>query len=55
MPTTITMTTSLSQKEIKEFDKICRDRGILPAKKIGDLIHGFLVSEGVKHLKAKRA
>jgi hypothetical protein len=49
MPTTINLPTKLSNKEVEEFNKMCHDKGILPAVKIGELIHGFLVAEGVKH------
>lgn len=49
MPTLIQLPTALSYKEIEAFNRICQEQGVLPAKKIGELIHGFLVAEGVKH------
>jgi hypothetical protein len=51
MPKIVNLPTSLSSKEIEEFNRICKEQGQLPAKKIGELIHGFLVVEGVKHPK----
>ncbi len=50
-----TLETNLSDKEIKKFNKICERRGINPAKKVGELIHGFLLAEGVKHQIKKSA
>ena len=52
MPKLIDMPTNLSQKEYDEFVKTCSEQGVLPAKKVGELIHGFLVAEGVKHREA---
>ena len=49
MPKLIQLPTNLTQKEVLEFERICAEQGTLPAKKIGELIHGFLVAEGVKH------
>lgn len=54
MPKLIQLPTYLTKKEVAEFDKICAENGTLPAKKIGELIHGFLVAEGVKHQAADR-
>lgn len=46
---------NLTDKEIKEFNDLCAVQHIHPAQKIGDLIHGFILSEGVKHLARKSA
>ena len=40
---------SLSAEEIKEFDELCARQHVHPSQKVGDLIHGFLLAEGVKH------
>lgn len=39
----------LSADEIIEFSDMCSESGVCPAQKLGELIHGFLVAEGVKH------
>ena len=45
----IQMPTNLSSKEVAVFNRLCEERGESPARRIGELIHGFLVAEGVKH------
>ena len=40
---------SLSKKEIEAFHRLCLEQNTYPARKIGELIHGFLLAEGVKH------
>ena len=45
----VTIETELSDAEIDEFNEQCSKRGICPAQKIGELIHGFILAEGVKH------
>lgn len=49
MPKLIDLPTNLTAEEYAEFVKTCSAQGVLPAKKVGELIHGFLVAEGVKH------
>ena len=49
MPKLIDLPTNLSEEEYARFIKTCSEQGVLPAKKVGELIHGFLVAEGVKH------
>lgn len=44
---------TLTDKEIKDFNALCTKEGICPAQKIGELIHGFILTEGVKHQIAK--
>ena len=39
----------LTADEIKTFNEYCAKRGICPSQKIGELVHGFILSEGVKH------
>ncbi len=39
---------NLTDKEVKEFNELCAIQHIHPAQKIGELIHGFVLSEGVK-------
>lgn len=39
----------LTDAELKNFNDHCAEQNICPAQKIGELIHGFLVAEGVKH------
>ncbi len=40
---------SLSKKEVDAFNRLCLEQNTYPARKIGELIHGFLLAEGVKH------
>lgn len=40
---------NLTAEEINTFNEYCAARGICPAEKIGELVHGFILSEGVKH------
>ena len=49
MPNYHKMTTSLAQSEIDKFERHCRRIGVDPARKVGDLMRGFLVAEGVIH------
>ena len=49
----INMEVTLNDKEIKEFYELCARERISPAQKIGDLVHGFILAEGVKHQIAK--
>lgn len=51
----INLPTALTEKEVRDFNDLCKKAGILPAKKIGELVHGFLVAEGVKHQRQKRS
>ncbi|MGN0851818.1 MAG: hypothetical protein ACI4Q3_00405 [Kiritimatiellia bacterium] len=46
---------TLSDKEIKDFNELCAERNVCPAQKIGELIHGFILAEGVKHQIRKTA
>lgn len=39
----------LSDDEAREFDELCAREKVYPAQKIGELIHGFILAEGVKH------
>ena len=47
------LTTNLAQREIDKFNRHCESMGIDPARKIGDLMRGFLVAEGVIHQVVK--
>lgn len=47
--TMVMMEVNLSDDELQEFNKLCADKGICPAEKIGEIMHGFILSEGVKH------
>lgn len=49
MPKFTALPVNLTDEEIKAFNDMCACRDVIPAKKIGELIHGFLVAEGVKH------
>ena len=51
MPTKdmVAFETNLTNDEVREFYELCSRQGVCPAEKIGDLIHGFLLAEGVKH------
>lgn len=46
----VCLETDLTEKEVKEFNEACNIRGICPAQKIGEIVHGFILAEGVKHL-----
>ena len=50
----VSLETDLTEKEIKDFNDVCDNRGVCPAQKIGEIIHGFILAEGVKHLLRKR-
>ena len=39
----------LSVEEIEEFNRSCSESGVCPAQKLGELVHGFIIAEGVKH------
>lgn len=45
----ISIETDLTPEEITEFNNRCAEIGVCPAQKIGELIHGFILAEGVKH------
>lgn len=45
----VTLETELSDAEVSEFNELCAQRGVCPAQKIGEMIHGFILAEGVKH------
>lgn len=55
MPKLIMMPTDLSEKEIAQFMQMCEERGESAARKIGELIHGFIIAEGVKHRMMAKA
>lgn len=40
---------NLSDKELEAFNRLCTKEGVCPAEKIGEIVHGFLLAEGVKH------
>lgn len=40
---------TLTDVEIREFNELCARRNVCPAQKIGEMIHGFILAEGVKH------
>lgn len=46
--------TDLSEKEIRDFNELCEQRGVCPAQKIGEIVHGFILAEGVKHLAVSK-
>lgn len=41
--------TTLTTAEVREFTNLCVKQNVEPAKKVGELIHGFVLAEGVKH------
>ena len=45
----------LTTDELKAFDEMCARLNVCPAQKVGELIHGFLLAEGVKHRMGKSA
>lgn len=46
---------NLTDAEFKDFNEMCARQHIYPAQKIGDLVHAFVLSEGVKHRIRKSA
>jgi len=50
-----TFEVKLTDDEMKAFDELCVKQNICPSQKIGDLIHGFILAEGVKHQTTKVA
>ena len=50
----IQMPTNLSSEEVAAFNRLCEERGESPSRRIGELIHGFLIAEGVKHRSGTR-
>lgn len=45
--------TTLTTAEVREFTNLCVKQNVELAKKVGELIHGFVLAEGVKHLVRK--
>lgn len=43
---------ALTDDELKRFVEICVQSGVCPAVKIGQLVHGFVLSQGVIHRKS---
>lgn len=39
----------LTDAEIRDFNDLCARHNVCPAQKIGEMIHGFILAEGVKH------
>ena len=40
---------TLTDAEIRRFNELCARHNVCPAQKIGEMIHGFILAEGVKH------
>ena len=49
----VELETNLTKEEAQAFYDLCAKQGICPAEKIGTLVHGFILSEGVKHRLGK--
>ena len=40
---------TLTDTEIRDFNELFARHNVCPAQKIGEMIHGFILAEGVKH------
>lgn len=45
----VTFEVDLSDDEYRELEELCRSEGVDVREKLGALVHGFVVAEGVKH------